>query len=362
MSNTVIVAIPKEDDYVWKISSEKVPHMTLLFLGDVQLQDEQSVVEYLQHVAKTSMRPFGMSVDRRDVLGPNEADVLIFEKGWGNEDIVAARGYLLADPNISFAYNQAEQHEGWIPHLTLGYPETPANEDDRDYPGTSYVQFDRIALWTGDYSGPEFRLPNPEMTSPMFHSDLALEALQHSGTKGMKWGVRRKTDSSGLVVGSVSGAAKTQGVDLSKPRHGSSDHEQLLKTIKKKPQELSTQEIRDATNRLKAIDSFKKEVHNENRRNESPGKKLARFILAIGVDQGKTYLKTEEGKQMIKELLKGSGISQKKPSQTKEEKSQAKSEKKFKAAHMPDSKNTKPDQKTQKELDTLVYNITTLRR
>ena len=34
MSNLVIVAIPDENDRVWKVSSEQVPHLTLLFLGD----------------------------------------------------------------------------------------------------------------------------------------------------------------------------------------------------------------------------------------------------------------------------------------------------------------------------------------
>ena len=32
-SNLVIVAIPDENDRVWKISSEKVPHLTVLVPG-----------------------------------------------------------------------------------------------------------------------------------------------------------------------------------------------------------------------------------------------------------------------------------------------------------------------------------------
>jgi hypothetical protein len=161
----VIVALPEEDDPVHKYSSEKVPHMTLLYLGDNELQDQENTLQYIQHVAKTSLTKFGMSVSRRGPLGPNDADVLFFANDWDNKDLVALRSFLLANDNIKIAHDSAEQFEGWTPHLTMGFPETPAKPDDRDYPGFHYVRFDRIAVWFDDYDGPEFLLESNEMSA-----------------------------------------------------------------------------------------------------------------------------------------------------------------------------------------------------
>jgi hypothetical protein len=184
----VIVAIPREDDPVWKYSSEKVPHMTLLYLGDNELRDQENTLQYIQHVAKTSLSTFGMSVSRRGPLGPNDADVLFFTKDWQNKDLVAVRGHLLANDNIKIAHDSAEQFEGWTPHLTMGFPETPAKKDDREYPGFHYVQFDRIAVWFDDYEGPEFLLESNDMlmcedSSPAAWSDEqeGEEVIEHAG-------------------------------------------------------------------------------------------------------------------------------------------------------------------------------------
>lgn len=43
MANWAIVAIPEERDPVWKYSSEKVPHMTLLFLGEAPAWAERTI-------------------------------------------------------------------------------------------------------------------------------------------------------------------------------------------------------------------------------------------------------------------------------------------------------------------------------
>ena len=80
-SDWVIVAIPSEDDPVWKVSSEKTPHMTLLYFGE-QDSDELAVHigDYLEHSADTMLYKFGMSVSKRGTLGDKDADVLFFEK------------------------------------------------------------------------------------------------------------------------------------------------------------------------------------------------------------------------------------------------------------------------------------------
>lgn len=192
MSNQwAIVAIPKKDDYVWRISSEKIPHMTILFLGE---QPENTVtdkiVEYLSHTVETSLTQFGMSVDKRGELGPDNADVLFFDKHWSG-NLEPFRSYLLANQDIKAMFDSTEQYPSWTPHLTLGYPETPAKKDDRDYPGIHWIEFDRIALWTGDYEGPTFELPTKSDTMEVAMSDPKVSALSHHGIKGMRWGVRR---------------------------------------------------------------------------------------------------------------------------------------------------------------------------
>jgi len=200
MANLAIVAIPSEDDYVHKISSEKIAHMTLLFLGETdKVQNLSNILGFVQHAASQSLKRFGMDVDRRGTLGELEADVLFFKKSkWsGFEDVNNFRSYLLKNPNIRTAYDSTEQFPEWVPHLTLGYPETPAKKDERDYPGIYYVNFDRIAVWTDDFEGIEFPLKAYEWESEMAMGNTTgknavKDVLAHFGVKGMKWGVRRK--------------------------------------------------------------------------------------------------------------------------------------------------------------------------
>ena len=192
----VIVAIPKEEDDVWKYSSEKVPHMTLLYLGDGPLTDEENVIQYVQHVASTSLREFGMTKDRRGPLGPDRADVLFFEKGWRNKDLLTIRSYLLKNEAIAQAYLSSKQFPEWTPHLTMGYPTAPAKTLENPW-DCSYVQFDRIAIWFGDSEGPEFQLRKQfdeiDYVEPSMYQSAPEneESLAHYGKKGMKWGVRK---------------------------------------------------------------------------------------------------------------------------------------------------------------------------
>lgn len=199
---TVIVALPPVDDRINKRSSEEVPHLTLLYLGDVELSAE--AVLYVQHAAK-ELSPFGLSVDYRGTLGEDEADVIFFEKtAWDMDRISSFRHHLLLNDEIKAAYDAAPQHNehpDWTPHLTLGYPATPAPEpEDEDARRIYYVDFDRIAVWTGDFEGPEFRLKysHSGMDEVMAMSDIsttergsnAVAELFHYGKKGMRWGVR----------------------------------------------------------------------------------------------------------------------------------------------------------------------------
>jgi 2'-5' RNA ligase len=178
MPNLVIVALPTEDDYVNQISSEKVAHMTLLFLGDMsKVQNLTKIIDFTKHAADIMLTQFDMEVDRRGVLGPDLADVLFFKKSkyGGFKDINDFRSALLQNNNIRTAYDSVQQFDGFIPHLTLGYPTSPAKPDKRDYPGFWSVRFDRIAVWMKDFAGIEFPLKSYDYEETMLQTESFIE-------------------------------------------------------------------------------------------------------------------------------------------------------------------------------------------
>lgn len=196
-NSVVLVAIPAKDDYVWKISSEKVPHMTVLYLNS-HIDNIARVTDYIQHVVDTTMRKFYMSVKERGILGDKSADVLFLDSYY-SKMLTELRTYLLDNPDIRTAYDSVEQYETWTPHLTLGYPETPAKPDNRDYPGIHSICFDRLALWTGDYEGIEFPLKSDDYADIAHMTRIGQTFLAHHGIKGQKWGVRHDPETEGTV-------------------------------------------------------------------------------------------------------------------------------------------------------------------
>jgi hypothetical protein len=231
MSSLVIVAIPEEQDRIWKISSQQVPHLTLLYLGgdSNQVQNLDQIMQFVEHAVTMSEHgPFYLDVERRGELGPDQADVLFFNKrSWNLKWIRQFRGQLLQNQSVRTAFDATAQHleapQEWLPHLTLGYPDTPAKpipNDGFDHPIYS-VCFDRIAVWAEDFNGPEFQLEWPERE---LDGDLAIaysetakaglahyimngtedkmsgatvadrgeKFVEHFGVKGMKWGQRKE--------------------------------------------------------------------------------------------------------------------------------------------------------------------------
>jgi len=228
--------------------------MTLLFLGEQNDEAlEEHIAEFVAHAASSSsIERFMLDVDYRGTLGPKDADVLMFNNMF-TKTVKEFRSNLLREPSILDAYNSAEQYPEWTPHLTLGYPETPAHEDDDNR--LSWVSFDRIAFWTDDYDGYEFRL-GENMSGP----ELAMsgvedfeDVLEHYGVPGMKWG-RRKAE--GTATGSK---RKTKAEATGHPTAKS----------------LSDSELRTRINRLQ----MEKQYAQLTAADVNPGKKIVQEIL-----------------------------------------------------------------------------------
>lgn len=293
----VIVAIPSDDDPVWKYSSEQVPHLTLLYLGAPGFDDSQVglITQYVEHAA-SMLSPFSLDVESRGVLGDKQADVLFFNKKW-SQGIATFRSQLLRNDLVSEAFLSEDQFPEWQPHLTMGFPATPARKDDREYPGFTYVRFDRIALWTGDYSGPTFQLKHKDYDMEVAMSQTvrgraAVEGvLVHYGVKGMKWGVH-KADPSG---GGSSAPARA-------PR-SSEDHREAGKANAKAAgagglHVLSNKELQTAITRMNLENQYHNLTTQAHQSELDRGLQTTQKILKLGktAEDVRKFLNTPTGK------------------------------------------------------------------
>lgn len=309
MSNLVIVAIPKEDDYVWKVSSEKIPHMTLLFLGDVtQGINVTEIIKFVEHASSFTLQKFWMDVEKRGILGEDEADVLFFRKSeWNIKTIKEFRSALLKNDEIRKAYDSAEQFPEWNPHLTLGYPETPAKPDNRDYPGFGSVYFDRIAVWYGEYEGPTFDLKDYDwdLEVSMDATETIERVLSHYGVLGMKWGRRSGNTPTSPTVRQKGKKLKTKGGE-NQPAHSDAVRKAKLARVSKKSgtNALSDKQLKDYANRLELEQRVKRLEAGD----KSAGRRFVKDLLAARGKQAANEFTSAATTQQVNKALNKTGV------------------------------------------------------
>ena len=138
-----IFLLPSADDPIQSISTENPPHVTTIWMGMYDSDREVALSDIKQDLQAVAgqFAPVDVDVKARDTLGDEGADVAFLNR----DQLVELRDALLSHQTIADTMNEVEQFPEWLPHLTLGYPETPANEGD--LPST--VRLDRLALFVG---------------------------------------------------------------------------------------------------------------------------------------------------------------------------------------------------------------------
>lgn len=270
MDALTIVAIPSTNSYAYEASSEKVPHLTILYLD--ASNDTNQIIEYVKYVVDTSVQRFWLQVDHRGLLGDKDADVLYFNKE-SAKLITDARYYMLTNDAVKQAFDSIDQYPEWTPHLTLGYPQSPAKTTVDPKDDETWVLFDKIGIWYGDYEGLVIDLKPISVEAVQDSMSNVEKILRHYGKMGMRWGVRNKT-----------GAPASE--------HHSTDAKNATATRAKSKttgiKSLSNKEIQDYLLRL----NLEKQFHQT-----TPSGQAAKFMkeLLLGV-----------GKQQASSLISGS--------------------------------------------------------
>lgn len=142
-TGALVVLVPAENDPVVAASSEPA-HLTFVWFGEMAHLpvDADELEQAVRLYAQDLDGPVTVPVRERGTLGNDDADVAFLEP---TDSLLALRDGLLANEPVKQAHDAAEQFPEWTPHVTLGYPERPAQAE---YDADS-VTFDRISLWLG---------------------------------------------------------------------------------------------------------------------------------------------------------------------------------------------------------------------
>lgn len=144
-TSITVMLLPQESDPIVAASSEPA-HVTVVWMGEsADLFEEQieAIVGEVRAYAAELDGPIVVPVVERGTLGDEGADVAFLE---ATDSLLAMReGLFEAAPTVLQAHDSVEQFPDWTPHVTLGYPETPARGEYT----AEQVAFDRIGVWVG---------------------------------------------------------------------------------------------------------------------------------------------------------------------------------------------------------------------
>lgn len=144
-TGALVVLVPAGDDPVVTASSEPA-HLTFVWMGELADIDESAqaaIAGEVRSYADALEGPIVVPVMKRGTLGNDDADVVLLER---TDALFNLRGGLMENsPNLTAAHDAVEQFPEWTPHVTLGYPDRPAQAE---YDADS-ITFDRISLWLG---------------------------------------------------------------------------------------------------------------------------------------------------------------------------------------------------------------------
>ena len=172
----VVVLRPRIEDPVTGIASGVHPHCTLLYLGDGAF-DMEPLKAIVESIANSIGHPMTDKVSGRAVLGKDNADVLLLDASGSG----AVRSALLAEDGVLELMGMQEQFPAWIPHLTIGYPEAPA--EDTDMPAD--ITYDLISVWRGNeiYDYPLGEAMPTEKENPNLSEKYKAQVLaEYAGT------------------------------------------------------------------------------------------------------------------------------------------------------------------------------------
>ena len=139
-ASALVVFLPASDDPINEASSEDQAHVTTVWFGEADLP--WPLINEAVAAAAAAMKPFTVAVKSRGLLGDKDADVLFLDA----DDLAEQRQALLDVPVIKDGMDSVEQYPQWTPHLTLGYPDSPATLAEEP----EAITIDRLALWVGN--------------------------------------------------------------------------------------------------------------------------------------------------------------------------------------------------------------------
>lgn len=137
----VIALLPRDDDPVRQIASGDHPHTTLFYLGDgeTDMEELKKLVKAAADLGYTYPDPFDM-IAGEGTLGVEGAHVYFLDARFSEK----VRSQMEVDPWLQSELNKAEQFPTWTPHMTIGYPDAPAERVSERPDG---IVYDRIAIF-----------------------------------------------------------------------------------------------------------------------------------------------------------------------------------------------------------------------